>query len=84
MLVTPETCLEIGSTMFVDFFAGLAVGTGIGVLVDPRLRAWAAHARWDRRPGPRSLTDEVLERLEKGSSSDATAAVGEGGRDTAR
>lgn len=51
--------------MVADFFAGLVAGTGLGILIDPRLRAWVADAQWRSGRDVGSLTTEVLERLRR-------------------
>lgn len=49
--------------MVADFFAGLVAGTGLGILIDPRLRAYIADAQWRSGRDVGSLTSDLIERL---------------------
>ena len=49
--------------MAADFLAGLVAGTGLGILVDPRLRGYIADRQWRSGIDIGALTNELLERL---------------------
>ena len=49
--------------MAADFFAGLVAGTGVGILIDPRLRGYIADRQWRAGIDIGALTTQLLERL---------------------
>lgn len=64
--------------MSADFLAGLVVGTGVGILVDPRLRAYIADAQWRSGSDIGRLTDDLLERLRGPDPRDAHESLDDG------
>ena len=57
--------------MVADFLAGLVAGTGLGILIDPRLRAYVADYEWRKGPTLARLTTEMLERLREDETEDS-------------
>jgi hypothetical protein len=49
--------------MAADFLAGLVAGTGLGIIVDPRLRGYIADKQWRSGIDLGALTNELLERM---------------------
>lgn len=49
--------------MAADFLAGLVAGTGLGILIDPRLRGYIADRHWRSSVDIGALTTQLLERL---------------------
>jgi hypothetical protein len=46
-----------------DFLAGLVTGTGLGILIDPRLRGYIADREWRAGIDIGALTNELLDHL---------------------
>jgi hypothetical protein len=47
-----------------DLVVGLLLGAGIGFLVGPGIRSWAAYREWAEASREARLADRLLERLE--------------------
>jgi hypothetical protein len=60
-----------------DFLAGLVAGTGLGILIDPRLRAYIADIEWRSGNDIGPMTTQLLERLREPDPRDSHESLSE-------